>query len=667
MILKVATPEFRIYNLTNHLPRFIENWLNPFMSTIDDIKSRIDIVDLVGETVKLRRTGKNYTGFCPFHPNSKTPAFVVFPDSGTWRCFGQCNEGGDIFRFVMKKEGWDFAEALKYLAERAGVELQPSAWQSEDERDHQARLHALLEEAVLFYRQQLLKTPAGSTALEYLHHRGLTDASIEKFMLGYAPDSYEATSSYLAGKGFTAAEMAAAGMTTERDSGGGYDRFRHRITFPIRDASGKMTGFGARVLRSEDVPKFLNSPQTTLFDKGGTLYGLDQARKAIRAADQVVIVEGYLDVIALHQGGFANTVSPMGTALTETQLRILKKFTRRFVLALDPDAAGQKATLRGLELARQTLDRQAELSYDLHGLLRQEARLQADIRVTTLPEGLDPDEVVLRDPQEWSKILANAQPVVEFVMESLAAGQDLDDPKVKNEIAEQVLPLINDIPGAIERDTYLQKLARLLRVSEDVFQVKSVPAIRATRQRPRRSAGAAAVPSPEPKPLQTGNLTAAAECYLLRHLSDRPDLLYLINRKLKEQNLERVSSEEFTSSEDKLLFGIISDSLDQTDEEPVDYIQQKAQIELPDRMRDLSPGQPAEIPDLDVLVMDLTRRVMDIRLFRVNEILTQMRFLLEEAQKNGDPNDLLTREQILQLSRAKDLLTKALGKITREN
>jgi DNA primase len=637
------------------------------MSTIDDIKSRIDIVDLVSETVKLRHAGKNYTGFCPFHPNSKTPAFVVFPDSGTWRCFGQCNEGGDIFKFVMKKEGWDFSETLKYLAQRAGVELQSYTQQSEADRDLQVRLHSLLEEAALFYRHQLLNTPAGKPALDYIHKRGLTDATIEKFMLGYAPDSFEATSAYLTAKGYTQAELVATGMVTERDSGGFYDRFRHRITFPIRDAVGKMSGFGARILRPDDVPKFLNSPQTELFDKSGTLYGLDQARKAIRTADQVVIVEGYLDVIALHQGGFTNTVSPMGTALTETQLRILKKFTRRFVLALDPDAAGQKATLRGLELARQTLDRTAELSYDLHGLLRQEARLQADIRVTTLPEGMDPDEVVLRNPQEWTDILAAAKPVVEHVMESLAAGQNLDDPKVKNEIAAQVLPLINDIPGSIERDTYLQKLARLLRVNEEVFQVKSVGARAASRPRPRQINPVENINRQEAKSLRQGNFTTAAETYLLSRLVDKPDLLYLINRKLKEQNLERVNSEEFTASEDKMIFGVIEDALDQSDEEPVDYLRARVPSGVAERLAELQAEKKDDKLDQDTIIGDLTRRVLDIRLHRLNDILTQMRFMLEDAQKNGDMRDLLNQEQILQLSKAKDLLTKALGNLTKEN
>ncbi len=227
-----------------------------------------------------------------------------------------------------------------------------------------------------------------------------------------------------------------------------------------------MAGFGARALEDEQMPKFLNSPQTVLFNKGRLLYGLDRARKPIRAADQVVIVEGYLDVIAPHQAGFENVVSPMGTALTEDQLRLLKRFTRKIVLALDPDAAGQKAILRGLDAARSAMDREGELRFDARGLLRNEARLQADLRVASLPDELDPDEIIARDPDEWARLIQDAKPIVTHVMETLAAEQDLNDPKAKSSIAAQVVPLINDLPNPVERDTYRQQLARFLKVDE---------------------------------------------------------------------------------------------------------------------------------------------------------------------------------------------------------
>jgi DNA primase len=276
------------------------------MSSIDEIKSRLDIVDLVSETVQLRHSGKNYTGFCPFHANTRTPAFVVFPESGTWRCFGQCNEGGDIFRFVMKKENMDFSEALHYLAEKAGVQLKPPTPEEQAVAEEGDQLRSLLEEAVTFYRHNLLNTPPGQQALAYLRGRGLNDETLEVFGLGYAPNAWEAAIHHFRDKGYEDTDLKDAGLVTERETGGIYDRFRHRIMIPIRDERGRMAGFGARILNPDDVPKFLNSPQTPIFDKSHLLYGLDRARKTIRTSDQAVIVEGYLDVIALHQAGFTN-------------------------------------------------------------------------------------------------------------------------------------------------------------------------------------------------------------------------------------------------------------------------------------------------------------------------------------------------------------------------
>src|SRR5271157_5680110 len=239
------------------------------MTVIDDIKARIDIVELVSETVKLRRSGRSYTGFCPFHPNSRTPAFAVFPESGTWRCFGQCNEGGDVFKFVMKKEGWDFSQALEHLAQKAGVTLEPQTPEREAEDEHIQRLRGLLEEAVTFYRHYLIQAPAGQEALAYLKKRGLQPATIEMFGLGYAPTGWETATQYFSGKGYTSQELLEAGLASERQEGSGiHERFRNRIMFPIRDGAGKMAGFGARILNPTDIPKFLNSPQTTLFDKG---------------------------------------------------------------------------------------------------------------------------------------------------------------------------------------------------------------------------------------------------------------------------------------------------------------------------------------------------------------------------------------------------------------
>ena len=629
------------------------------MSSIDEIKARLDIVDLVSETVQLRRAGKSYTGFCPFHANTRTPSFVVFPETGTWRCFGQCNEGGDIFRFVMKKEGWDFPEALRALAERAGVQLRPVTPQALETAEEHERLRQLLEEAVLFFRHQLLHTPAGQEAHAYLLKRGLNDETQEVFGLGYAPQTWDLLINHFKAKRYSEKDLIEAGLVSEREPGdpkrGVYDRFRHRIMFPIRDERGRMAGFGARILNPDDVPKFLNSPQTPVFDKGRLLYGLDRARKQIRALDQVVIVEGYLDVIALHQAGFANAVSPMGTALTETQLGLIKRFSRRIVLALDPDAAGVKATLRGLQLARQTLDRENEVSFDARGLLGHEARLQADIRVTTLPEGMDPDDVVLRDPAEWERILAQAKPVVVHVMETLAAGQDLDDPKVKADLARQVLPLIEDVPDAVEREAYRQRLARLLHIDEVAMARMHGASTRGLSRRGARTSGRSQQASSGQQGAGTGRAgatetsTAAKmetaayklEVICLGVLMRRPDLVYRIDRVMQEYGLPRLSAGDFQHTEHQAIFHLVLESLAQDVSEPLAFVLNGLgdSMAMMDKADDLlqrtAEVDPARITDADRLLGELVRRVLNLRENYAREASQNIQWIMQDAQEDG--------------------------------
>ena len=630
------------------------------MNTTDEIKARIDVVDLISETVQLRRSGKNYTGFCPFHDNKRTPAFAVFPESGTWRCFGQCNEGGDIFKFVMKKEGWDFPEALRYLADRAGVQLRARTPEEEERAEEHERLRELLEDAVTFFRHHLQNTPAGQQALAYLRQRGLGHATIEAWGLGYAPQSWDAATRHFRARGYTEADLIAAGLVSERDSGGVYDRFRHRVTFPIRDERGRMAGFGARILDPDDVPKFLNSPQTALFDKGRLLYGLDKARKSIRAQDQVVIVEGYLDVIALHQHGFTNAVSPMGTALTAHQLRLLKRRTRRIVLALDADAAGEKATLRGLEVARQAMDRETEIAFDPRGLLHQEARLQADIRVTTLPQGLDPDDVVNRDPEEWARILQNAKPIVIHVMDTLAAGRDLDDPKVKTQIAEQMLPLIEDVPNAIERETYRQRLARLLRVDERALLAAGRPRQPRYRRRPRAPRPQQAAPPPVHSPSLGGGHTM--EAYCLGVLLRRPDLLYRLDRALQKAGLRRLSPQDFQDSGHQTLMKLIQESLEQDFAEPIQVVLGSLPLSLMG-LADRLLGETENLDTHDARILEeLLRRVLSMRKRQVNQYIEHVRFLMEDAQEKGDLIVLDYQKTILQHTTTLARLDQALRK-----
>lgn len=638
------------------------------MSTIDEIKNRIDIVDLISETVQLRRTGKNYTGFCPFHSNTRTPAFVVFPETGSWRCFGQCNEGGDIYGFVMKKEGWDFSEALANLAERAGVELKPLTPGEQDAIDEHDHLRNLLEDAITFFRHNLLNTPAGKPVLEYLHRkRSLSEATIETFGLGYAPNSWDAGLKHFTSRGYDQVDLIACGLVTEREAAGDsepaaiYDRFRHRIMFPIRDERGRMAGFGARIVNPEDVPKFLNSPQTAIFDKGHILYGLDRAKKEIRTQDQSVIVEGYLDVIALHQEGFTNAVSPMGTALSEYQLRMLKRFSRRIVLAMDADAAGDKATLRGLEVARQALDREPDPVFDARGLLGSEARLKADIRVTTLPDGLDPDEVVFQDAAHWQNIVAEARPIVVHVMESLAKEQDLEDAKVKSNIANQVLPLIEDVPDAVEREAYRQRLARLLMVDERAFTEFSKTPTR--RRRPNLRHGST---TSQVEGSVTGELAIHAppellEEHILSVLLRRPDLVYRVDRALQENGLNRLAVDDFRSGDHQALLQLVDESLKQDRSEPQLFVQNRLSLPLMDLVDRLLAKTDQLDPNEDKVLEDLVRTLLVLRQRRLHQEIEHVQFLMQEAQLVEDPSVAEIQKTMMQYIAARSRLDQALG------
>jgi len=604
------------------------------MSVTDEIKDRIDIVDLVSESVEMRRAGRNFTGFCPFHHNVNTPSFVVFPDTQTWKCFGECDEGGDVFSYVMKKEGWDFAEALRNLADRAGIELKPLTPEALEEQEEGERLRSLLEEAVIFYRHNLINTEAGKIAQDYLDRRGISSETAGAFGLGYAPKTWESSLQHFQSKGYTNTEIRDAGLVSEKEDGGMYDRFRHRLMIPIRNQNGKMAGFGARVLDPDDVPKYLNSPQTPTFDKSRLLFGLDTARKNIRELDQAVIVEGYMGVIGPYQHGYRNIVAQMGTALTEYQLRILKKYTGKFILALDSDAAGKKATLRGLEIARETLDRTQEVGFDARGLLQHEGRLKADIRVLTLPPGMDPDDVTHQDPDLWQQLLNEAKPVVAHVMETLAQDQDLDDPKVKSDIASRVLPIIEDLPNPIERDAYIQRLSRLLEINENTllsFRPEHKRRQPANRQRQ--------VTTPIKDSSFRKNDRRDRDVYekhCVGILLREPELIYKVDRALTRDGLARFCEKDFQNADYQILVKYIRDALNQADEEPRDYIIKQLSedfIEIVDELLELTNDLK---PKSDRVLEDLMRAFLNLRKWQIRKRNDHYRYLQESNHENGD-------------------------------
>ncbi|MCC6238169.1 MAG: DNA primase [Dehalococcoidia bacterium] len=437
------------------------------MSTIDDVKARLDIVETVGSYVAdLKRAGRTYKACCPFH-NERTPSFTVDPERGTWHCFGACSTGGDVIEFVRRAEGLDFREALRVCAERAGVELRPPTAREREQREAHERLLQANEAAAIFFQSQLLG-PGGADALAYLEKRGVDATTRQTWQLGYAPAGWRTLVEHLTARGFTEGDLVAAGLAVESDdrSRGAYDRFRDRVIFPTRDARGRMIGFGARALRPEDEPKYLNTPQTPLFDKGASLYGIDRAHEEARRADRAIVVEGYMDVIAAHQFGQRNVVASMGTAITPAQMEQLKRFTQNVVLALDADVAGAEATLRAVEVAAQASDRTSAPTVDWRGLVSYQDVLQADIRVVTLPAGEDPDSLVRADPERFRTLIAAARPVLDHLFDAVSARFDLTDVRARSRALDALAPAVAGVTDAVVRAHYVQRLARMLQLDE---------------------------------------------------------------------------------------------------------------------------------------------------------------------------------------------------------
>ena len=417
-----------------------------------EVKNKLSIVDVVGEQVQLRKAGTIFKGLCPFH-GEKTPSFVVTPARESWHCFG-CGEGGDIFSFVMRREGLTFPEALKRLAAKAGIEIDERT-SREDAR--KARLREVLEQAIAFYHAVLTQSKTGAAALEYLHGRGFTDATIERFQLGWAPDGWDQMIKMLKSRrNVDVAELAEVGLTGVRPNGrGAYDKFRSRVIFPIRDASGAAVGIGGRVLpgaaaaTDSNAPKYLNSPATVLFDKSRTLYLIERARGEIRKQDEAVLVEGYTDALMAHQAGFENVVASLGTALTPAQVAVIARYAREIVLAYDVDPAGQHAgSIGGAELFRL-----------IGALAAEETGVEITrVRVARLPEGKDPDEVIRETPDLWREAVRTAQPIMLFLIDYYAKAFNVRTAEGKRQAVGALIPLLRQVQPVV-RDYYLQALA----------------------------------------------------------------------------------------------------------------------------------------------------------------------------------------------------------------
>ncbi len=464
------------------------------MNDIERVKEAIDLVDVVGRYVSLERAGSNFKACCPFH-QEKTPSFVVSPEKQYWHCYGACGEGGDVFSFLMKMENLEFYPALQRLAAQAGIELQ-SARQGPRVHPH-TPLYQRMAQAVTFYRQQLLKSPEAQAARTYVTERGITPEIADRFQLGYSPRGGQALFAFMRQHQVNPDSLVELGLLYRNPDTGHYvDRFRARLMIPILNHRGHVIGFGARVLDGAppNAPKYINSATTPLFQKKQVLYGIDKALDAMRKAEQVVLVEGYMDVITAHQHGFANTVACMGTAVTPEQLEILRRHTPHIVFALDADAAGQQATMRGLARARAALA-QGNLQPTRN---RNARKRELQLSIVTLPQGKDPDELIRTNAKDWAGVLKQAASLVDFYVDYVLRNQDLSQPEAKQEAAELLADVLAEIGQVVTRDEYTKKVAQRLDISAPIL-ASLVNGRHARIREPREPAAQPAATQPAPE------------------------------------------------------------------------------------------------------------------------------------------------------------------------
>ncbi len=417
-------------------------------SPVQQIKDRLDIVEVIQGYLKLQKTGANYRALCPFH-SEKKPSFFVSPVRQIFKCFG-CGKVGDIFRFIMEIEGVEFGDALRILARRAGVELKTYRPELKTQRQ---RLYEICELSCCFFEKQLAGSSTGKRVKEYLLERGLTEKSLKKWRLGYSPDSWQGLSDFLVGKGYQREEIVRAGLAVESEkSKTPYDRFRGRIIFPIFDLNSQVVGFGGRIFGRELTPsdpaKYINIPNTLIYDKSRILYGLNFAKMAVRKKDNCILTEGFTDVIMAHQAGFSNTIATSGTALTWQQLKILKRYTSNLLTAFDMDVAGDLATKRGIDLAQ---------SQDF------------EVKVISMPEDADPADIISKNIESWKNLVTKAKEIVSFYFESAVSKFDKTTSQGKKQISKILLPKIKQIPNKILQAHWIQKLSRALIVPEEAI------------------------------------------------------------------------------------------------------------------------------------------------------------------------------------------------------
>ena len=538
------------------------------MSVVDDVKTRLDIVETASGYVSLQKSGRNFKALCPFH-TEKTPSFIVNAERQTWRCFGACATGGDVLSFVMRMEGMEFGDALRLLAQRAGVALSES---SSGGGDRHEALYRVNQAAGRFY-QEYLESSSGQRAKSYLAERGVDDETRSRFELGLSPDTWTGLKSHLLALGFEEEQAIEAGLLRRSDDGSTRDFFKGRLMFAIHDRQSRIAGFGARAL-DDSMPKYLNTATTPIFDKRSILYGLHLAAGPIRTEGTAIVVEGYMDVIAAHQFGYTNVVASMGTALTGQQVSQLKTMASNFVLGLDPDTAGQEATLRSLTDSWRVLEgAPVDNRRRSVGVLYQ--RDPQTLKIASLPQGRDPDSLIREAPDEWERLTKEATPLMEYLIAAVAARFDVSTGQGKARAAEALAPLIASA-SFVEQDHYTRKLAAVLEVSEDAVRGSIGGLARGGERRGQRRARAEVVPGTEVNPAPiVDNPEDSLDDYTLALLLERPEL---------KERARGFAPEYFHKSEDREVYtrwldcstiDDLRDSLDQTLRDQLTYLTQK--------------------------------------------------------------------------------------------
>ena len=429
------------------------------MAITEDIKDRIDIVDLISSYITLNKAGSNYKAICPFH-SEKTPSFVVSPQRQSWRCFGACSTGGDVLSFVMKIENVDFYTSIKQLSQQAGINISPSTAQKKSDF-----LYEINEQAALFF-QESLNEKTGSVAQEYISKRDLTEKTISEFRIGFSPPSGNLLLNKLASLGFDEKQIKQTGLSNISNAGHSKGFFWNRVMFPIENKQGKIVGFGGRSL-DDSNPKYLNTPKTEIFDKQSILYGLNKASNSIKNLNCAIIVEGYMDVITAHQNNEKNVIASMGTAITEHQVNSIKHMAKDYVLAMDSDTAGQSATLRSLESAWHVLDSTNQNNSSQNTLL--DLGKPAKIRIASLTTGEDPDSLIKNNLNEWKSLIETATPYKEFVIEIVSDKNDKTTPEGKGQIINALIPIITSSKSSVEQEHYVELLSKKIQVSAEVI------------------------------------------------------------------------------------------------------------------------------------------------------------------------------------------------------